>query len=443
MSIHFSSKISRPMAAIGILLGIGTLSATWFSINMSLASIQTELFASLNELQWMMNCYGIGICLALLIMNKLGDSYGRKLFYMLGLGGLALACIGAGFAQSIYLVIASMGLFGVSGGALLALSQSLLVRQFPENQKSKAIALWLTVTSITSCAGPLAGGFIGSYLSWRWVFFINIPLIVIALMLVHAFVEKEKTTTRYFDWGGVVLLSLLVGCCLSGITQGPYLGWNSEGVVGFFRFAFGCLIGLVVLERKSQEPIFSSKLFANPGFLFSSICNGLLMGFIWAVFFYLPLYLQNQMQFSLIKSGLIMTLITLPVASLSFPMSKLCDRWGAKPLLFIGFVLLAAVVYFQSFLTVYGSCTLIGIGWALVRGPLALQGFSVLPKKMAETAFGMYMTLQQIGGVIGLAMAGVAFNVGYQTFLVFLASLAILAASCSLLIPKSTSKEEL
>ena len=409
--------LSRCMASVGILLGMAVLAAGWSSINMALSAIQMDLDASVLQLQWMMNLYGISICVALLPIGKLADAYGRKWFFMAGLVGLALACLGAGTAKSPAYVIGFMSLFGISGAAALALSQALMVHQFPENQKPRAIAIWATFTSLALALGPLLGGVVIRYLSWRWVFLINVPIALVAFILVLIFVKKEEINAAHCEWSGVLLLALIVGGLVSAILQGPSWGWSSWEVIGLFCMALVALILFIILERRSKEPLFQTKLFANREFLFASACNGCLIGFVWSIFFFLPLYLQTEHGASPLEAGFKMLLITIPVALFSMPMGLLYEKIGAKTLLLVGYFLLFFSVFFQSRLPMEVFCLIIGFGWVFTWGPSTSKALSSLPYHMAGIASGMFMTLQEIGGVVGLAISGVVFRMGTKRFL--------------------------
>ncbi len=406
------TNASRSLAVTGILLGMSVLAVGWSSINMSLASIQTDLPASMFQVQWMMNAYGIFICIPLLAVGKLGDAYGRKKFYMAGLAGLGAACLGGALAPSPGWLIASMGLFGVSGASVLTLSQALTVHQFPESQKGRAIAIWATFTSVALAAGPLVGGTILSFLDWRWIFWLEVPISLIALLLVASFVKKEELRSVECGWGGVALFALIIGSLVAGIMQGPNWGWGSWKVISLFALSAIASWGFIAVERKSEKPLFRPDLFSHPNFLFASICNGCLIGFIWSLFFFLPIFLQNERGISSFETGATMLLITLPVAFLSVSVNKLYEKVGAKPLLAAGYFLLAVSVILQMRIPIQASCLLMGFGWVLTWGPSAARALSTLPHRMAGMASGMFMTMQEIGGVIGLAASGVVFRMG-------------------------------
>jgi MFS family permease len=410
-------NLAKFFAILGILLGPAILGGAWASINMSLASIQENLGASLLKLEWVMNIYGIAVCITLLPIGKLGDSYGRKLLYVAGVLGLLLSCLTAGLSHSIEYVIASMALFGVSGAAIMVLSQALIVHEYPEEEKPKALALWGTSVSISLSLGPLLGGVIIKYLSWRWVFLINILPLAIAAAFVLLFVKQRKSHSSTCNWGAVILIAFLIGGTITGILQGPVWGWNSIGIIALFGMAALSLLALIVLERKSSNPLFHPSLFANRGFLLASICNGCLLGFIWAIFFFVPLYLQNQRAFTPLETGFNMLLITLPVIFFSLPVSKLYTKVGSRTLLFAGFSLLLLSALLQPKLPITVFCLSIGFGWVLTWGPSIMKALSSLPHRMAGMASGMFITLQEIGGVLGLAIAGVTFRIGMKSYL--------------------------
>jgi EmrB/QacA subfamily drug resistance transporter len=408
------------LAVIGIGLGVIVLGMIWSLVNTALASIQKDLSASVLQLQWMMNCFGIFLCVPLLTMGKLGDAYGRKKLFLYGLFTALLASVIGGFATRIEFLIACMGLFGLAGSMILPLSQALLVHQFPENQKGKAVALWSIFASLSLACGPIISGLILSWLNWQWIYWIDIPLILAAITIVYFFVDREtKFHKPHCDWIGVGLLALIVGSLIMGIMQGPTWGWTSAAILSLFTIWLASLIIFVILERKTKKPLFRPDLFSNRSFLFSAIPNGCTIGFLWVSVFTIPLYLQNMLRFSPLKTGLCLLLITLPVFFFSATVSKWYHKWGAKALMLTGYAFFLIGFILQAFASLnYWSlgigCLAIGIGWVLTWGPSISNSLSAIPHHIAGIASGMFTTLQELGAILSLAVAGVVFRTVQQ-----------------------------
>ncbi|MBS3905312.1 MAG: MFS transporter [Simkania sp.] len=406
----------RILAVIGIGLGVVVLGMIWSIVNTALATIQKDLSATVLELQWMMNCFGIFLCIPLLTMGKLGDAYGRRKLFLYGLIGALAASTIAGFSTQVTTLIGCMGLFGLAGSIILPLSQALLVHQFPEAEKGKAVALWSTFASLSLACGPLVGGVILNWLGWRWIYWINVPVVLFTIPLVFFFVKNEKEHHKpHCDWAGVGLLALVVGSLIIGIMQGPTWGWASYPILALFVLCLLSLLLFIILERKTTTPLFRPDLFSHRSFLFSSIPNGCTIGFIWTVFFIIPLYLQNIQQLTPLTTSIILLLITLPVAFLSVPISKLYRKIGAKPLIVTGlfFFIIAFLLqslFTPSFWTIGLGCLAVGLGWVLAWGPSISCALSSIPHKLAGVASGMFTTLQELGAIISLAIAGALFR---------------------------------
>ncbi len=413
----------KALAITGIGLGVIILGMIWSLVNTALASIQKDLFASVLQLQWMMNCFGIFICVPLLTMGKLGDAYGRKKLFLYGLVIAFLASVVGGFAKRIEFLIACMGLFGLAGSMILPLSQALLVHQFPEHQKGKAVALWSIFASLSLACGPIVSGLILNWLNWHWIYWINIPLIAIAITTVYFFVDRETEFQKpHCDWIGVGLLAVIVGSLVIGIMQGPTWGWTSPLIITIFTVWLISLAVFVLLERKTKKPLFRPDLFSNRSFLFSAIPNGCTIGFLWVSVFTIPLYLQNMLQFSPLETGFCLLLITLPVFFFSVIVGKWYHKWGAKPLMLIGYAFFLIGFFLQAFIIPnYWSLGFgflaIGLGWVLTWGPSISSSLSSIPHHIAGIASGMFTTLQELGAILSLALAGVFFRTAQQTHL--------------------------
>lgn len=419
----FKEGVAKTLAVAGVGLGVVTLGMIWSIANMALASIQTELYATVHQLQWMMTSFGIFMCGPLLAMGKFGDVFGKKPFYLLGLFIAFFASIIAGFAHEIWVLIVCMGLFGFAGSMILPLSQALLVHQFPESQRDYAVAIWSMFASLSLASGPFIGGVILNYLGWRWIYWINIPLALIAIGMVLFFVENERQKERVAsNWSTVCLIAIFTVSWILPIMQGPFWGWKSIPTLIFFLISLISIGMIIWKEKREKAPLFSSALFANRAFLCSAIPNGCGIGFLWVFFFIVPLYLQNVLNFNPFQTGSIFLLVTAPV----FFFSKIVGKWAArlsyKLFILAGCTLFSLIFLFQAKMTplienLLLSCLFFGMAWVLTWGTSISCALSSVPHKFAGTAAGMFNAIQELFAVTSLSIAGVFFHKSQQNHL--------------------------
>lgn len=439
---------------LGILgIGLGeTLTTINFSIvSTALSTIQNELHASFLELQWMMNIFGVFTCVLLVIMGRLSDTYGRKRLFLSSLIGVGIASLIAGCARYPSWIIFAEMIQGISGAVLLAGSQALMSQLFPAEQRSRAIGIWATIAGISLGVGPLLSGAIIHFFGWRFIFFMNIPLVIIALAFVTFFVSESKSTEHCgkIDYYGTFFLMLSIGALMLGVIQGPTWGWISP-------WSLLCLLTFIVsvaffvcIEIKTPVPIVNFNFFAKRIFLLPSFISFCIIFSVWAVFFILPLYMQNSRGDSAFLTGLLMLFATGPVALLSSHVSHWYEKIGGKILMSIGFCFFILSAILQFNLQIESQLTYIilisltfGLGWVLAWGPATTTAISSIPKDVASLASGAFTTIQELGACIGLSITGTVFRsikptfmAGYQHSIWVLLIIAIVGLILSLCLP--------
>ncbi len=414
-----TEKKKRLLASIGILSGIFICALDWSIVSTALPVIQNKLNTSIVELQWIMNIFGVCISSLLVTMGRISDLYGRRRIFLIGITIFGISSVLGGMAPNATWLLICRGFQGISASILFPGSQSLMIHAYPDEQKGRALGIWSAVTGIALSLGPVLGGIIVSFLSWRWIFYINFPIAVFSFIFVRLSVLESKDTegNMKIDWWGVTFLTLTIATLVISIIQAPIWGWNSP--VFIILFVIGCLLLIIFLliEKKVEYPIIKIELFLKPAFIRSSITNFSLVFYVWSIFFLMPLYLHNVLNFEPYLVGFVMLAITLPLAAVSFTAGHIYDRKGIKFLLIPSYIFLIVSIFLQTFLSssfqpgiLIAALLIMGIGWGFIWSPSTTAGISTLPKNVSNLAAGALATMQEIGGAVGLAIAGSLFR---------------------------------
>lgn len=375
--------------------------------------IGRDLNASTADLQWVTNSYLLALAAALILGGKLGDRFGRRTFYLVGVVGFTLASVAIGLAGSIEGVIAFRAVQGFFGALLMPNTLGLLRAVFPPKKFGMAVGVWAMVSSVSTALGPIVGGLLVEHVSWESVFYINAPIGVVALVFSALVLPQSKNTSgdRRFDVPGVILLALGLLVVVFGVVKGETWGWSSGPTMGALASGLAILLVFGWYETRVENPLLPMRLFRSRALTIGTIITAINFFVLLGVIFFVMLYLQNVRGFTPVEAGV----RTLPLSLASVVASplgaKLTEKFGAGLSMPLGMVLQGCAAFGVITWGVdspYGAmwppfiALGLGVGMVMAASSDAIVGNS--PVKDAGVAGGLQATALQIGGALGTSV---------------------------------------
>src|SRR5438477_329551 len=273
-------------------------------VNVALPALQTNLKATAVDMQWVIEAYSLLLSALLLVGGSLGDHYGRRNIFLIGVAIFALASATCGFAANIHQLIAARALQGLGAALLVPGSLAIISSSFSENERGRAIGTWSGFSAITTAVGPIIGGWLIEHVSWRAVFFINLPLalVVILISLRHVAENTDRASSRV-DWFGAILAALGLGALVYGLIESAQVGFNDRSVIMALAAGIGVLILFLFVESLLSQPLFPLTLFRSRTFAGTNVLTFLLYAALGGSLFFLPLNLIQVQHYSPTAAG--------------------------------------------------------------------------------------------------------------------------------------------
>jgi EmrB/QacA subfamily drug resistance transporter len=386
-------------------------------VNVALPAIQRSLHSSFSDLQWVIDAYTLTLAAFLLTAGVIGDMFGRRLLFALGLAIFSASSLVCGLASSPLMLNLARGVQGVGGAIMFATSLALIAQAFSGRERGTAFGIYGAVIGGAVAVGPLIGGVLTSGLGWQWIFFINIPIGAMAIVVTLVKVRDSKDpNTRRIDWIGFITFSASLFMLVFALVEGNTKGWSSPTIVGLLAGS-GLLMGIfLVAEWRGSDPMLDLSLFRRPAMVGVSVTAFTLSGSIYAMFLYLTLYMQDVLGYSPIAAGIRF----LPITMLAFVIApfagKLTVRVQSRYLLGLGLLLIALACKLTTDVQPDSSWTVLlpgfivaGIGIGITNPVVASVTVSVVPPERSGMASGTTSTFRQVGIATGVAALGAVF----------------------------------
>jgi EmrB/QacA subfamily drug resistance transporter len=387
-------------------------------VNVALPPIERALHASFADLQWVIDAYALTLATCVLTAGSLGDLFGRKRIFVIGIVLFTVASTFCGLATDPLFLILARAVQGIGGSIMFATSLALISQEFHGRERGTAFGIWGATTGAAVAIGPLAGGMLTTWLSWRWIFLVNVPIGIATVVISMMYLRETKDPDQgSVDPLGLVLLTGGVFCLVFALIEGNRRGWSSAFIIGFFAASVVLLAGFVVQQTHRARPMLDFRLFGKPAFTGAQLAAFTLSASIFAMFLYLTLYLQNILGYSPLQAGLRF----LPLSVLAFAAAPISGKLSAvmpvRLLMGGGLALVALSLALMAGLTASSGWTALlpgflvaGVGIGLTNPALATTAISTVPREQAGAGSGINATFRQVGIATGIAALGAFFQ---------------------------------
>jgi len=385
-------------------------------VNVALPTIQRSVGFSEQSLSWVLNAYTLMFGGFLLLGGRLADTLGRRRLFMIGIAGFAAASLLCGISESEGMLLVARGLQGLGGAMVSPAALSLILTTFAEGpERNRALSVWGAIAGAGGAVGLLLGGVIVQVLSWRWVFFINVPIAATVLVLAPRIVPESRSQPAArgaYDAEGAVAITLGTMALVFTLIKASSWGWTSGRTLAGFAVAILLIAAFVVIERRHENPLVPLRIFSNRSLAASDATMLVVAAALFGVFFFCTLYFQQVLGYNALKTGIAYLPWTLTTITASTLASRVVDRFTPKPVLVgglllatAGFLLLTRISGSADYAThVLPAMIILGAGLGMSFVPITISATNGVAPADSGLASGLLNTTQQVGGSLGLAI---------------------------------------
>ena len=395
-------------------------------VNVALPTLQATFHATVVDVQWVVESYGLLLSSLILAGGALGDLFGRRRVFLVGVGIFAVASAGCGLAPNVHALIIARCIQGIGAALLVPGSLAIISASFDEKSRGQAIGTWSGFTAITTALGPVLGGILIQYASWRWAFFLNLPLAAaVVIIAVWRVPESRGSAAKGLDWFGALLATASLGGIVTGFLESGRLSWRNPLVFGSLLGGLVLFVLFLLVEARVPSPMVSLALFRSRAFLGANLLTLFLYAAIGFFFFLFPMTLIQLYRYSPTATGA----AVLPLILLMFLLSRwsggLVSRYGGRiPLIIgplvvaVGFALFALVPAQASYWkTFFPASLVLGFGMAVTVAPLTTVVMSAAGPDHAGAASGINNAVARVAGVLAIAVFGLVMVKAFRSHL--------------------------